>query len=119
MNSEELDKIVEEEKRSRQSLKHEICVCVAADCLCAHSEDVKAVLEKEVKQHGLGHQCKVKGVGCLGLCASGPLIAVEGGEKRTLYCNVTAQDAPEIVGTLGKEPVKRLPVRTQTTRSCP
>jgi len=108
MNSEELDKIVEEEKRSRQSLEHEICVCVAAGCLSAHSEDVKAVLEKEVKQHGLGHQCKVKGVGCLGLCASGPLIAVEGGEKRTLYCNVTAQDAPEIVGALGKEPVKRL-----------
>lgn len=114
MNSEELDKIVEEEKRSTQSLKHEICVCVAAGCLSAHSEDVKAVLEKEVKQHGLGHQCRVKGVGCLGLCASGPLIAVEGGEKRTLYCNVTAQDAPEIVGALGKEPVKRLQLPEST-----
>ena len=56
-------------------------VCVAAGCLSANSDQVKTQLESEVKQRGLEGCCKVKGVGCMGLCAAGPLVAADGNER--------------------------------------
>jgi bidirectional [NiFe] hydrogenase diaphorase subunit len=106
MNHEELEKLAEENRRSKESEKHRIHVCVAAGCLSLRSEELKKEFEKEINAHGRSHECKVKGVGCLGLCASGPLVAVE--SEGVLYRNVTSQDVPEIVESLGKKPIQRL-----------
>ncbi len=81
-------------------------VCVAAGCLSSGSGKVKDALEAEIKSKGVGHECKVKGVGCLGLCSRGPLVAVEG--EDTIYQDVKPEDSPEIVASLGGEPVDRL-----------
>ena len=40
------------------------------------------------------------GVGCLGLCAEGPLINVESDGKAVMYQHATAEDAPDIVQNL-------------------
>ena len=37
----------------------------------------KTALDAEVKRRGLAERCQVKGVGCLGLCSAGPLVAVD------------------------------------------
>jgi bidirectional [NiFe] hydrogenase diaphorase subunit len=71
-----------------------------------NSNRLKEALEKEVTQRGLSGVCSVKGVGCLGLCAAGPLVSVE--PDGTLYQKVAPQDAPEIVASLDKPPVERL-----------
>ena len=108
MNGEDLTRIAEEEKQIKKSQPHQIHVCIAAACLSAHSEALKENFVKEIKRRGIEHQCKVKGVGCLGLCAQAPLVSVE--SEGILYHNVTPQNIPQIVDGLGKQPVKELQV---------
>lgn len=107
MNYDELKEIAEKEHVGAAELDHSIHVCVAASCLSSRSDLVKDALEAEVKSRGAEHRCRVKGVGCLGLCAAGPLVAVDG-KQSAMYQGVKPQDAPEIVASLGHTPVVRL-----------
>jgi bidirectional [NiFe] hydrogenase diaphorase subunit len=106
MTPEELHKVAETELESRQQTQHTLCVCTAAGCVSTHSDKVKEALEKEIEKHGLKEKCKVKGVGCMGLCMAGPLVSVE--QTGALYQMVKAEDAAAIVENLGKPPVQRL-----------
>lgn len=106
MNPEEIQLLAKKESDRKQSVPHHICVCTAAACLSVHSDVVKDTLEEEVRKKGLDDQCHVKGVGCMGLCSKGPLVAVDGFD--TLYQSVTPADASDIVDSLGKGKVKRL-----------
>jgi bidirectional [NiFe] hydrogenase diaphorase subunit len=106
MTPEELEKIAALEKESNKSFEHQVHVCVAAACLSLHSDVIKESIEKEVGRRGLSHTCKVKGVGCMGLCAAGPLISVDG--DQILYRTVTPEDAPAIVEAIGHAPIERL-----------
>ncbi|HMK83982.1 MAG TPA: NAD(P)H-dependent oxidoreductase subunit E, partial [Candidatus Bathyarchaeia archaeon] len=108
MSAEELAKIAENERESRKSLKYEINVCVAGGCLSSHSDALIEAFRRQVKSQGLEHQCRVKGVGCLGLCAQAPLVSI--GKKNILYHTVTPGDVPEIVDSLDTKPIKRLQV---------
>ena len=108
MSAEDLEEIAKRERQIKQSVKHEINVCVAAGCLSAHSDALKEAFAKEVKKRGLEHECKVRGVGCLGLCAQAPLVSTENGN--TLYHGVTPEDVTEIVDSLDSKPVERLQI---------
>ncbi|MCU0764792.1 MAG: SLBB domain-containing protein [Burkholderiaceae bacterium] len=61
--------------------------------------------------------CKVKGVGCMGLCSAGPLVAVarpaDDLAGSVLYRDVQADDAPAIVASAGGAPVERLRCPTE------
>ncbi len=104
MTLEELLQRAAEEREKQAAFRHTIRVCVAAGCLSAGSDKVKAALQAEVEARGLKHTCQVKGVGCLGLCSVGPLIAVD-----DAYCrNVTPEDAGGIIDRLGDRPAERL-----------
>ena len=106
LNIEDLRQIAKIEKDLLDGFHHHIHVCVAAGCLSCGSATVKEALEKEVTRRGLGNWCKVKGVGCLGLCTAGPLISLDLGG--TYYKGVTVDDAPDIIEALGGNPVNRL-----------
>ena len=109
MGPENLDQIVAAERLRGQALRHHICVCTAAGCQSAGSGEVKNALAREVADEGLRQSCEVKGVGCMGLCSAGPLVAVDSGEDRVLYQKVTPDDAEDIVAALdGGTQVSRL-----------
>jgi len=110
MTPEELNEIAVTEKEAQSRFPHHVCVCTAAGCLSAGSGEVKKALAKEVIESGMQHECKVKGVGCMGLCSAGPLVTVDG----RMYQNVTADDSTDIVRSMedGK-PVKRLECNTK------
>ena len=93
-----------ENERSAQQVPYTLKVCMAAGCVSTQSGKVRDALEKEVEKQWMTDRCKVRGVGCMGLCMAGPLVAV--GE--TLYQQVGPEDAAEIIGQLGQSPVKRL-----------
>ncbi|MCL4834987.1 MAG: NAD(P)H-dependent oxidoreductase subunit E, partial [Caldilineaceae bacterium] len=99
---------IEEEARSQFS--HTVSVCTAAGCLSSGAAQVKEALGQEIERSGLEHGCRVKGVGCLGLCSAGPLVAVE--SQATMYGHVAVEDAPAIVSALNSQPVKRLQLPT-------
>lgn len=95
MNIDELQKIAQQEEATKEGFEHTIKVCVAASCLSSHSDEVKAALDREVHARGLENCCKVKGVGCMGLCAAGPLVAADDSKK--MFQNATGADAPAII----------------------
>ena len=104
MTPEELEQHAKDAQAARQQSSRSINVCLAAGCLTLHSEAVKAAFEAEVKSTGT--DCRVRGVGCMGLCSLGPLVTSEPGD--ILYKNVSATDAQEIVAATQSAPVSRL-----------
>ncbi len=105
LTPDDLPRIAEAEKAADGNFEHTIHVCVAAGCLSQHSDQVKQNLEHQIKESGL-KRCRVKGVGCMGLCSAGPLVSVR--PEGTLYQAVTPDDAPAIVNSLSDTPVHRL-----------
>jgi len=107
MTAEELDQIAQDERESSRNCRHKLHVCMAAGCLSLHSDQVKSSLEAQIKASGLEGECRVKGVGCMGLCSAGPLVSVS--SQDVTYKGVTSEDAPEIVQSLqAAKPVERL-----------
>ncbi len=109
MTPEELDQIAETEREEQKKFAHTVNVCVAAGCISCQSQGVKDAIDREIKSRGLEQSCRSKAVGCMGLCAEGPLVSTEGG---VLYKRVTPQDAGDLVAGLEGSPVERLVCRT-------
>ena len=99
MTIEELHKIAEAERDAQKKFQHHVCVCIAAGCLSSGGDQVRDALKKEVAESGMQNEVLVKGVGCMGLCSAGPLVAVDGevAADRKMYAGVTPEDAPEII----------------------
>jgi bidirectional [NiFe] hydrogenase diaphorase subunit len=105
MTPEELEQIASTELEEQAAIPHTVNVCVAAGCLSCQSQAVKDALDKEISRRGPEAHCKVKGVGCMGLCAEGPLVSTSDG---TLYKHVTGADAAAVLDGLEQGPVTRL-----------
>jgi len=105
MSPDELEQIAEEERARQAQFKHTVRVCVAAGCVSCQSEGVKAALDKEVAARGKQGECQVKGVGCMGLCAEGPLVITA---DHTMYQHVSDADAAAILDSLEGPIVDRL-----------
>jgi bidirectional [NiFe] hydrogenase diaphorase subunit len=105
MTPEELDQIAETERAAQSQFTQGVKVCVAAGCLSCQSQAVKDSLDQEVARRATKDHCKVKGVGCMGLCSEGPLVSTSAG---VLYKKVEAADGPAILDSLESEPVSRL-----------
>lgn len=103
---EDLQGIAKIEKDRQEGFRHHVNVCIAAGCLSCHSGLVREALETEVAGRGLENWCQVKGVGCLGLCAAGPLISIE--PEGIYYQGVTVADVSEILDSLGGSSIPRL-----------
>jgi bidirectional [NiFe] hydrogenase diaphorase subunit len=107
--NEKLESIKTAELEKAAQFEHTVKVCLAAGCRSAQSEALKTAFENEIKGKGQEKSCRVKGVGCLGLCSAAPLVAVESAKGlEAIYREVKEEDAPEILQAVGKKPVKRL-----------
>jgi bidirectional [NiFe] hydrogenase diaphorase subunit len=70
-----------------------VLVCTAAGCLSSGSQAVRAALDARAKAGG--GNVTVKGTGCLGLCARGPLVVTQ--PDGAIYAEVTAEQAPAVL----------------------
>ncbi len=77
MTLDELRELAEKERQEQKNIPHKVNVCVAAACLSLRSDQVLKAMQAEVKKRGIEDKVKVKGVGCMGLCARGPLVLTE------------------------------------------
>jgi len=109
MNPDELDQIAEDERAASSEFEHRVNVCVAAGCISCQSQSVKDAIDKEIVQRGWQKKCQSKGVGCMGLCAEGPLVSTGNG---TMYQHVTAADAGAILDGVEGNTSGRLICRT-------
>lgn len=104
-----LEEITIAEQEKAEQYAHTVNVCMAAGCMSSGSEAIKEALVSGAKEHGDEKWCRVRGTGCMGLCAAGPLVVVEPEKPgETLYQNVKVEDAGEIVASLEGAPVERL-----------
>src|SRR3954454_15410362 len=77
--------------------------CTASGCLATGSADVKKAMDAAVEKRGVGDRVGVVGVGCLGLCGRGPLVALA--PSGELFEKVTPADADPLVGAaVGETP---------------
>jgi bidirectional [NiFe] hydrogenase diaphorase subunit len=109
MTPEELEQIAEDERALRSGFSHQVNVCVAAGCISCQSQNVKDAIDKEIAERGWQKKCQSTGVGCMGLCAEGPLVSTGAG---ALYQHVTSADAGAILDSLEGAPPERLVCRT-------
>ena len=77
MTPEELRHLADAERQAKGRCKHNIHVCCAAGCESMNSQQIKDALSSVVKRYGMEEEVAVKAVGCMGLCAAGPLVSVE------------------------------------------
>ena len=107
MNLDDLEDMAEEVRAADEGVEHEVRVCMAASCQSSGAPPVLEALRAALPEN---NRCKVKGVGCMGLCSGGPLVAVQpkGGDTPILYRDVRAEDAGAIVASVGGAPVERL-----------
>ena len=105
MTPEELREVAAQTREVQRTFKHRLNVCRAAGCQSCHGDRVFNALKQEVEARKL-EGVEVRGVGCLGLCAQGPLVQVE--PANYFYQQVAEQDAAGIVEGLFTQPVARL-----------
>jgi len=97
MTLDELRELAEKERNEQKKIAHKVNVCVAAACLSLRSDQVLKAMQTETKKRGLEDKVKVKGVGCMGLCARGPLVLTE--PQHTYYESLKADDT-EALGAI-------------------
>lgn len=108
MNKEELEKLkhkylaeVEFRRTGNSSLveyKYNIMVCGGTGCQSCKSKKVQEKLQTVVNQNGLENDIVINGVGCFGLCASGPIVLVYPND--IMYEKVKEDDCEEIILSL-------------------
>src|SRR5271157_5868736 len=96
MDQSELRVIAARERNSWKPCR--ILCCNSTGCHSARSLEVMANLKGAVDSAGVGDRVQVVGVGCIGFCSRGPLVAVS--EPRLLYQYVTPEQAASIVAGL-------------------
>lgn len=107
MTPDELHRAAATEREAQRKFHHHLHVCTAAGCLSAGGGHVKQALEQEITERGMHGVCRVKGVGCLGLCSAGPLVSAPA--EGWLYGHASPEDAPDIARSLIEgRPVRRL-----------
>lgn len=106
MTSEELHQVAERKREQNAWLTAEARVCTGTGCLSMRSDQLATALQQALEASGKADRCRVKRVGCIGLCAAGPLVSIA--PDGTLYQKVQPGDAPPIAASLGEHPVERL-----------
>ncbi len=107
-----LQSLAEKARQELEKYAHVIHVCAGTGCISSNSSLIIAAFEKEIKLRGLAESVLVKQVGCMGLCAAGPVVSIK--PDGILYKSVSPDDVPEILDSLNSEPVERLRIDTQT-----
>jgi bidirectional [NiFe] hydrogenase diaphorase subunit len=105
MNADELREMAEAARAGQAGGQFRLSVCLAAGCESCGGGALRKALEEAVRKRNL-EGVVVRGVGCMGPCAEGPLVRVEPGN--ILYRGVDPDDAEAIVASLGGSPVARL-----------
>jgi len=103
MTPEALQQVAQAEQDAMAKQPQRIGVCTAAGCLSCKSGEVLKTLQTALERRA-DVPYKAVGVGCMGLCANGPLVSVE--PNGLLYQDVRKDDIPALVDSLAATPMK-------------
>jgi NADP-reducing hydrogenase subunit HndC len=92
---EDLEKLRQEIKATRESGKPTIAFCVGTGCIALGASKVLEAITGEIKKHGLEGKVNVRETGCLGICEQGPMLIIY--PEEIPYFKVKSEDVPEII----------------------
>jgi bidirectional [NiFe] hydrogenase diaphorase subunit len=104
MTNDELLTVMEQEQAVNAQFQHRIHVCAGTGCVSSRSQEILAAFEREIAARGWSNTVRVKQVGCMGLCAAGPIVSIE--PDHLLYREMTPALVPAILDSLGQEPLR-------------
>jgi len=109
MDRDAFESIVQKNRDEEAAYAHHVNICMSSGCIASGSDAVKKQIEADAKARDLTKTCRITGVGCLGLCGSGPILAVE--PTNTLYQKVKPEDSDDILDHLDGGIVERIELR--------
>lgn len=100
MTPEELRSRAERRRMEESRFSERLRVCTATSCASLGSGALFDALSAEIHRRGTGDRCELKRVGCLGLCAAGPLVMAEQGTGSTHTESLLREVRPEQAASL-------------------
>ena len=108
---EDLLELAEEKRDLKRNSHEELRVCIGSSCAALDSNDLLKDLKKEVKANDLDKRCKVKGVGCNGLCSQAIMVAHyhKVGDRESIYSKINSSNIKDLINTLQTQtPIEEL-----------
>ena len=98
----ELEELANCKRCDEASIIEELRVCVGSSCLSLGADEIEKRLKSVMEEKGLQKRCRVKGVGCSGLCSNGTLVShfSNSTKEQTLYENITLEDVDSLVNSV-------------------
>jgi len=105
----EIEKLQQQLLNNRRNIKARVLICMTG-CRALGAQDVCTEFRKQLKQLSLDEQVTVVETGCIGMCASAPVVLIEPYEY--FYGGVTPEDVEEIISMTiqDEKPLERLAV---------
>ena len=99
---EDLEEIANKKKCTEQSCKDELRVCIGSSCAALGSQEMQKSLAKKVKAKELQGKCKVKGVGCNGLCSAAIMVSSydKANKKEVIYGGIETTDEDRLLALI-------------------
>lgn len=99
---EELEELANQKKCNDKNCSEELRVCMGSSCLSLGSDELTKSLTQEMQARGLSDKCRVKSVGCNGLCANGTLVSHcnHTMKQETLYEKMTTRDVSLLIDSV-------------------
>jgi bidirectional [NiFe] hydrogenase diaphorase subunit len=98
MTNEELIALAAQEAEDAKKYRYCLDICTGTGCMSSCSDAIATAIEAEVRERGLQNEIKVKQVGCMGLCASGPILSVQ--PLGLLYREMTPEEGVAVLVSL-------------------
>jgi NADH-quinone oxidoreductase subunit F len=74
---------------------HQILICGGAGCVSSNCDSVHKAVDEQLRELKLSEKVKVYQVGCMGMCAVGPVMLIL--PEKTFYTNCSPESARRIV----------------------
>ena len=98
MSKVDIDQVKQDELNRQQDFECRVFVCASTGCISSQSMEIIDALRETIASHDLQERVEVVQTGCMGLCASGPLVRVElAGQPPVLYETVDPMFARLVV----------------------
>lgn len=102
---EELQELAIEKRDLKRNSHEELRVCIGSSCAALNADELLKDLKKAVKENELEGRCKVKGVGCNGLCSEAIMVAHyhKVGDRESIYSKIDPSHVPDFIDTLNTQ----------------
>ncbi|XPV68281.1 MAG: NuoF family protein [Halarcobacter sp.] len=99
---EELKHTADKKRDLNKNAHEELRICTGSSCSSLGSNELLKDLAKKVKDTELDKRCRVKGVGCNGLCAEAIMVSHyhKVGERESIYSKVDKTNSDKFIETL-------------------